>query len=58
MMRMAMAAADSAMPVEAGEQTITATVTVTWALAGRPSRPRNGIATPPGSLEDTWPRLS
>ena len=32
MMRMAMAAADSAMPVEAGEQTITATVTVTWAL--------------------------
>ena len=34
MMRMAMAAADSAMPVEAGEQTITATVTVTWALDG------------------------
>lgn len=34
LMRMAMAAADSAMPVEAGEQTITATVTVTWALDG------------------------
>jgi len=34
MMRMAMASADSAMPVEAGEQTVTATVTVTWALDG------------------------
>ena len=34
MMAMAMAARDSAMPVEAGEQTVTATVTVTWALDG------------------------
>ena len=34
MMRMAMASADSAMPVEAGEQTVTATVTVTWGLDG------------------------
>ena len=34
MMRMAMASADSAMPVEAGEQTVTAAVTVTWALDG------------------------
>jgi uncharacterized protein YggE len=34
MMRMAMASADSAMPVEAGEQTVAATVTVTWALDG------------------------
>ena len=34
MMRMAMAAADSAMPVEAGEQTVTAAVTVTWVLDG------------------------
>ena len=34
MMRQAMmAVADSAMPVEAGEQSVTATVTVTWALA-------------------------
>ena len=33
MMRMALATADSAMPVEAGEQTVTASVTVTWALA-------------------------
>jgi uncharacterized protein len=33
MMRMAMAAAaDSAMPVEAGEQTVSASVTVTWEL--------------------------
>jgi uncharacterized protein YggE len=29
-----MASADSAMPVEAGEQTVIATVTVTWALDG------------------------
>jgi len=34
MMRMAMASADSAMPVEAGEQTVTAAITVTWALDG------------------------
>ncbi|HEU4330442.1 MAG TPA: SIMPL domain-containing protein [Lapillicoccus sp.] len=33
MMRMAMASADSAMPVEAGEQSVTASVTVTWSLA-------------------------
>jgi len=33
-MRMAMAAAASPMPVEAGEQTVTASVTVTWALDG------------------------
>ena len=32
MMRMAMATAESAMPVEAGEQTVAATVTVTWEL--------------------------
>ena len=32
MARAAMAVADSAMPVEAGEQTVTASVTVTWAL--------------------------
>jgi uncharacterized protein YggE len=32
MMRMAVATAESAMPVEAGEQTVTATVTVTWEL--------------------------
>jgi len=31
-MRMAMATAESAMPVEAGEQTVAATVTVTWEL--------------------------
>ncbi|MEP6650802.1 MAG: SIMPL domain-containing protein [Lapillicoccus sp.] len=34
MMAMAMAARDSAMPVEAGEQTVAATVTVTWTLDG------------------------
>jgi uncharacterized protein YggE len=31
-MRMAMAAAASPMPVEAGEQTVSASVTVTWEL--------------------------
>ena len=34
-MRMSMAAAAPSMPVEAGEQTVAASVTVTWALDGR-----------------------
>jgi uncharacterized protein YggE len=34
--RMAMAASASSMPVEAGQHTVTASVTVTWALSGGP----------------------
>ncbi len=68
MMRMAMASADSAMPVEAGEQSVSATVTVTWALDGSSVtdsestrvwigpmvRLRAGIVASPVSLEETW----
>ncbi len=44
--RMAMAVAASPMPVEAGEQTVTASVTVTWALDG--SRHRDSSPGGPG----------
>lgn len=51
MARMAMAAADSAMPVEAGEQTVTASVTVTWGLSRTHHRPAPEADVIPAGME-------